>query len=199
MKLNSKNVKDNKGITLVALVVTIIILLILAGVTIGQLTGNGLFDKIQLAKGKSENAQKEENQILQGYSNEIDAIVGSRDNSLGKELLEETTIYQGNEYDLSDSILNYKSIKIFVGVVTTQAKTDILWEAKEFPTKNIVYYNNENTMRTILPILIGSNVPNYRVPHICFTSDKKIMVRSIETAGWTGQPSDGYKLIVYGN
>ena len=34
-----------KGITLIALVVTIIILLILAGVTIGMITGNrGLFD-----------------------------------------------------------------------------------------------------------------------------------------------------------
>ena len=38
--------KKNNGITLIALVITIIILLILAGVTIATLTGeNGLFRK----------------------------------------------------------------------------------------------------------------------------------------------------------
>lgn len=44
--------KTNKqdGITLVALVITIVILLILAGITIAQLTGKGLFTKAQLAE-----------------------------------------------------------------------------------------------------------------------------------------------------
>ena len=44
---NEKNNKfSNKGITLIALVVTIIVLLILAGVTIATLTGkNGLLRK----------------------------------------------------------------------------------------------------------------------------------------------------------
>ncbi len=36
----------NRGITLVALVITIIILLILAGISISSLTGSGLFQKI---------------------------------------------------------------------------------------------------------------------------------------------------------
>ena len=36
--------KLNKGITLVALVVTIIILLILSGITISSLTNTGLFE-----------------------------------------------------------------------------------------------------------------------------------------------------------
>lgn len=38
MKINIKN--NNKGITLIALVITIIVLLILAGVTIAALTGD---------------------------------------------------------------------------------------------------------------------------------------------------------------
>ena len=45
---------QEKGITLVALVVTIIILLILSGITIVQLTLNGLFEKSKLAKIKTE-------------------------------------------------------------------------------------------------------------------------------------------------
>ena len=45
-------IKKDKAITLVALVITIIILLILAGITIAQLTGNGLLEKTLFAKEK---------------------------------------------------------------------------------------------------------------------------------------------------
>ena len=44
--------KTNKGITLIALVITIIVLLILAGVTLGALTGeNRNLDKSKWSKG----------------------------------------------------------------------------------------------------------------------------------------------------
>ena len=53
--------KRNKGITLIALVVTIIVLLILAGVSINMLTGqNGILNRASEAKEKTENAQTEE-------------------------------------------------------------------------------------------------------------------------------------------
>ena len=46
--------KNNKGITLIALVVTIIVLLILAGVSIAMLTGqNGILTNAQKAKDSS--------------------------------------------------------------------------------------------------------------------------------------------------
>ena len=60
-----------KGITLVALIVTVIILLILAGISIASLTGNGLFEKAKLAKEKQENAQIKEDEKLGDYENEI--------------------------------------------------------------------------------------------------------------------------------
>ena len=50
----------NKGITLVALVITIIILLILAGVAISALTQTGLFDNAKQQKNATENAQNKE-------------------------------------------------------------------------------------------------------------------------------------------
>ena len=53
-----KRYKSTKGITLVALVITIIILLILAGISISTLTNTGIFEKAKEAKQKSENAQK---------------------------------------------------------------------------------------------------------------------------------------------
>lgn len=45
-----KTLKHSKGITLVALVITIIILLILAGISISSLTQVGLFKKTNEAK-----------------------------------------------------------------------------------------------------------------------------------------------------
>ena len=58
----------NKGITLIALVITIIVLLILAGVTIATLTGeNGIITKATQAKDKTEiSAEKEQITVAYG-------------------------------------------------------------------------------------------------------------------------------------
>ena len=51
----------NKGITLIALVVTIVVLLILVGITIGSLTSdNGVIKEARTAKEKAEIAGVEE-------------------------------------------------------------------------------------------------------------------------------------------
>ena len=70
-----------KGITLIALVITIIILLILAGVGISTLTQTGLFEKANQAKEKSKKVQELENIILENYENSINEIIstGSRE------------------------------------------------------------------------------------------------------------------------
>ena len=53
--------KKNKGITLIALVVTIIVLLILAGISISMLTGqNGILNRTQEAKEKTQVANEKE-------------------------------------------------------------------------------------------------------------------------------------------
>ena len=50
--------KNNKGITLIALVITIIVLLILAGISIAMLTGNnGLLTKANDAKSETSKAE----------------------------------------------------------------------------------------------------------------------------------------------
>lgn len=56
-----KNIKDYKGITLIALVITIIVLLILAGVTIALLLGeNGILNQANSAKEETEIAKLKE-------------------------------------------------------------------------------------------------------------------------------------------
>ena len=59
--------RKNKGITLVALVVTIVVLLILAAVSINLVLGqNGLIANAKEAREKSKNATDEESQLLNG-------------------------------------------------------------------------------------------------------------------------------------
>ena len=48
--------KNNRGITLIALIVTIIVLIILAGIAISEMAGNGLFKSIKLAKIRNQEA-----------------------------------------------------------------------------------------------------------------------------------------------
>ena len=64
MKLKIKrkqDIRNNKAITLIALVVTIVVLLILAAVSISMLAGeNGIIRQAQEAKDKTEKADVEE-------------------------------------------------------------------------------------------------------------------------------------------
>ena len=65
-----KTRKKEKGITLIALVISIIVLLILAGVTIAALSGdNGILTRAKEAKEKTEQAQKEEEKTLSDIEN----------------------------------------------------------------------------------------------------------------------------------
>ena len=79
---NENLIKQRKqfGITLVALVITIIVLLILAGITVAQLSGSGFFDNVKLAKDKYKSSQDLEESILSDYENaSLNGIVSTRD------------------------------------------------------------------------------------------------------------------------
>jgi len=70
-----------RGITLIALVFTIVILIILAGVAISLSLGeNGIFSKAQQARQEYLNAQDYEETEIAKYTNEIDKITGNREN-----------------------------------------------------------------------------------------------------------------------
>ena len=67
--------KKQNGITLVALVITIIILLILAGISIGTLTNQGLFTQAQKANEATQQAVKNEQNTLNSYENTINTYM----------------------------------------------------------------------------------------------------------------------------
>ena len=67
--------KKNEGITLVALVVTIIILLILATISIQSLTNTGLFAKAKEARDKTQNAAENQAKTLNEYEGELNKYI----------------------------------------------------------------------------------------------------------------------------
>lgn len=72
--------RKEEGITLIALVITIIVLLLLAGVSIVSLTGeNGLLAKAKLAVSKHSNAQNDEKGELNQMENLIDRYQANSD------------------------------------------------------------------------------------------------------------------------
>lgn len=72
-----KRTKEN-GITLIALIITIIVLLILAGVSIAMLTGNnGILSQAKLAKEKTILAKEDEKNKLSGNNDYISEQTGN--------------------------------------------------------------------------------------------------------------------------
>ena len=128
-----KTLRRNKGITLIALVVTIIVLLILAGISIAMLTGqNGILNRASEAKEKTRVAQEDENEKLQGYEKIINQYAENL--PIG----EETTPY------LPNSTFSKKEGDLSTGLIIKDSNdNEYVWV--EVPTTiydNIAYNNN---------------------------------------------------------
>lgn len=125
-----KGMKE-KGITLVALVITIVILLIFAGISISTLTNTGIFQKAKEAKQKSEEAENEQNKILDEYETELnqynentlvykvnngivkigDYVAYTPDDASTKEILEELGNYSGSKENTNLTLTQEKNLK----------------------------------------------------------------------------------------
>ena len=99
MNSNTK-CERNKGITLIALVVTIVVLLILAGVSISMLTGqNGILNKAAEAKTKSQVANEKEAigmAVLEALTTGNGTLTAERLNATMKSYLGKETNFTGN-------------------------------------------------------------------------------------------------------
>ena len=95
-----KKMKENKGITLIALAVTVVVLLILVGVTISQVTGNGIFNKSSAAK---DNTNKVEERSILNTS--VVAAIGKSNRAKVEEVylrnnIEKNIGQEGEKYTL---------------------------------------------------------------------------------------------------
>ena len=105
--------KNMKGITLVALVITIVILLILAGISIQAITNTGLFNKANEAKKQSEIANIKEQIQLEIYAKQAE------------------NTGEITEYDLKSILekygtINYEEDKTTIKGITTSKGYEIL-------------------------------------------------------------------------
>ena len=121
--------KKETGVTLVSLVVTIIILIILAGISINTLVGdNGVITKAQQAKENTLLAQEEEaKQLNQLYSqlNYVDGNIGNIDG------------------DAIDKLLNFK--KVIATAITREGVATQETDAAEVMASNIGKILQERT------------------------------------------------------
>ena len=89
-KIMKEKTRTNKGITLIALVITIIVLLILAGVSIAMLTGeNGILTQAQNAKNRTAEAEAQERQDLEDQNALIENLVGGGSTTGGNDNIKE--------------------------------------------------------------------------------------------------------------
>ena len=103
-----QKLKNERGITLVALVITIIVLLILAGVTLSMVMGDsGIFGKANSAKEKTQLSNAEETIKLAVLENKVNSVSGntSLTNDQLKEEIAKKLTEQG--YTVSESKVTY--------------------------------------------------------------------------------------------
>ena len=122
----------NKGITLVALVITIIILLILAGISISALTNTGIFQKAKDAKQKSADAELDQNTKLDSYENEIDNYLPKQNSNKTVEQAKEKVLSTEKNTELVDAKENKIVIPAgfkIIGDATTVDKGIVIEDA----------------------------------------------------------------------
>ena len=179
--------KASNGITLIALVITIIVLLILAGISISMLAGdNGILQRTTTAKQNTERAEIVENarlDILAKLSekkgknlteNELEEILISPDyktqGSLSSEenILERTLTSKDGKYTIPVSEIYNGSLSNTTPSVVTDYSNEVktaLAEGKYVTYKNkpyVVLYNDDNgieivAMQLTETITLGNN------------------------------------------
>ena len=134
--------KNNKGITLVALVVTIVVLLILAGVSINLVLGdNGIVKKAQDAKIKSADASQNDLKGMNSLVSEMESILNGSGN--GGKTEPETVPYLPSDdfhYDTSKSVDTGLVIKDASG-------NEYVWVVVPKSLYNNTAYNSNNAKK----------------------------------------------------
>ena len=152
-----KNIKSNKAITLIALVITIVVLIILAIVVINlSLGNNGILNRARTATEQYQNAQGYEEERIAKYTNEIDSYVdGNRD----------TVTISKEEYDR----LKEKGEWEKLGSSTSTSYENIdLPEGKKISDYTSIVLRDENTDGTVYNSTICSTNQFKTVPEIRF-------------------------------
>ena len=127
-----RNIKERRGITLIALAVTIVVILILAGVTIDVTLGeNGIINKSKEAANRMNNLVKEDESELNELLNELNETMDSNWNSNieipepepGPPTIEDTTEIQEETVQVEDEYGNKVTVPKGFEVVEEEGTT----------------------------------------------------------------------------
>lgn len=132
-----KNTRKEQGITLIALVITIVILIILTWVTIGMIMGdNGLIHKTYEAKSKSEDAQIEELMNMYRLEMELDDVETLKEKIIDDQLVNEQELEENGIVTINDK---YIFISDFKGL---QELSKNVAEGNDYQGKKVYITNN---------------------------------------------------------
>ena len=160
-----KKVKGTKGITLVALVITVIVLLILAGVTIAALSGdNGILQNAARAKEETEAATLEEKIKLLAAETLINKYTGENKEKTAQELQDELNnqgervlVVQWDKYIIFDLNENKEYRVMSDGNVKYCGTNNIGNELESFSDFNSEYINTDSDGNNVIGIDIEGN------------------------------------------
>lgn len=128
--------KKNRGITLISLVLTVIILLILAGITINlTLTNGSLIDHTYNAKQKNENSMIEENKVLDEAVNWIDQTIGGQ--------------IQNHELYVFEEVDNENGWEKYLQGSSANCNVSFLPKGIQLETFNGAYWGHSATMKKV--------------------------------------------------
>lgn len=165
--------KNQKGITLIALVITIIVLLILAGVSIAMLTGdNGILTNSQKAKRETQQAEVEDkiNLTLNAIKTEMYAqqVNDKTYDGLGYSTTGETKTPTGKVDTAIANVITTDLVKVTdktgqtgESVYTNEAYTYVL--DADSNTLTIYYKSSSNDFKTEGKIVLSSNTASVKI------------------------------------
>ena len=214
-----KNLKEKQGITLIALVITIVVLLILAGVSIAMLTGdNGILSQAQNAKNQTEKAEDKERIKLAVNAAQIsdNGFKELGQNSLQEELDKEFGEGKTSVRDNEDGsfIVNLRDDKKDYTVLSNgQIQDGVDWkdamakakapEEQETTSKNVIgigtngqAVNMDLWLYTFDSVTNGYGLNSKEVFQNTEYNTNGTNSDTIRTAGYKGTETDGKDIII---
>ena len=144
--------KQNKGITLIALVITIIVLLILAGVSISAVIGeNGIATKAKNAAIKTEEAKIEEEILTKIQEMQIEASTSDNEEAI---FIDFASLAEGNVYINSNVNENNE-----MGIMEIRAILKHKETYYAVTLSNVFYKDNNNVKTEIIDLDIVNREP----------------------------------------